>query len=58
MTGFRIGYIAASQEFIRAVTALQSHMTGNVCTFGQHGALAALAMNDQRSGGVARRHGG
>ena len=46
MTGFRIGYIAASHEFIRAVTALQSHMTGNVYTFGQHGALAALAMND------------
>ncbi len=46
MTGFRIGYIAASHEFIRAVTGLQSHMTGNVCTFGQHGALAALAMDD------------
>ncbi len=42
MTGFRIGYIAASAEFIAAVTGLQSHMTGNVCTFAQYGALAAL----------------
>jgi aspartate aminotransferase len=46
MTGFRIGYIAAPQEFIRAVADLQSHMTGNVCTFAQHGALAALGMDD------------
>ncbi len=45
MTGFRIGYIAASQEFIRAVSGLQSHMAGNVCTFAQHGALSALAMD-------------
>jgi aspartate aminotransferase len=44
MTGFRIGFIAASQEFIRAVAGLQSHMTGNVCTFAQHGALKALDM--------------
>jgi aspartate aminotransferase len=47
MTGFRTGYLAASQEFIRAVAGLQSHMTGNVCTFAQHGALAALAMEDR-----------
>ncbi len=47
MTGFRIGYVAASREFIRAFTALQSHLTGNVCTFGQYGALAALSMDDR-----------
>ena len=47
MTGFRIGYIAAPQEFIRAVGGLQSHMTGNVCTFAQYGALAALGMDDK-----------
>jgi len=45
MTGFRIGYIAAPQEFIRAVAGLQSHMTGNVCTFAQYGSLKALDMN-------------
>jgi aspartate aminotransferase len=45
MTGFRIGYIAAPQEFIRALAGLQSHMTGNVCTFAQYGSLKALDMN-------------
>ena len=47
MTGFRVGYIAAPHEFIRAVAGLQSHMTGNVCTFAQHGALAALGMDER-----------
>ncbi len=45
MTGYRIGYIAANREFISAVAGLQSHLTGNVCTFGQYGALAALDMD-------------
>jgi len=44
MTGFRIGYVAASTEVIAALNKLQSHVTGNVCTFAQHGALAALGM--------------
>jgi aspartate aminotransferase len=44
MTGFRIGYIAASEDIIRAINKLQSHVTGNVCTFVQHGALGALNM--------------
>jgi len=42
MTGFRIGYAAAPQEIISAMARLQSHLTGNVCTFVQHGALAAI----------------
>jgi len=46
MTGFRLGYMAASRDIIRAINRLQSHLTGNVCTFVQHGALAALKMKD------------
>ena len=42
MTGFRIGYAAAPEEIITAMARLQSHLTGNVCTFAQHGALAAV----------------
>jgi aspartate aminotransferase len=42
MTGFRVGYLAAAPDIIAAVGKLQSHLTGNVCTFAQHGALAAL----------------
>ena len=45
MTGFRVGYVAASREIIVALARLQSHLTGNVCTFAQEGALAALSLN-------------
>lgn len=45
MTGFRVGYVAASTSIIRALTTLQGHLCGNVCTFAQHGALAALKMD-------------
>jgi aspartate aminotransferase len=41
MTGFRVGYLAASGDLPRALEGLQSHLCGNVCTFVQHGALAA-----------------
>ena len=47
MTGFRLGYAAASHDIIRAINRLQSHLTGNVCTFVQHGGLAALGMQDE-----------
>ena len=46
MTGFRIGYMAAPPEIVAAIGRLQSHLTGNVCTFAQHGALAALDMDE------------
>ncbi|MBT8339736.1 MAG: aminotransferase class I/II-fold pyridoxal phosphate-dependent enzyme, partial [Desulfatitalea sp.] len=32
MTGFRIGYVAAEKNVIQALTRLQSHLSGNVCT--------------------------
>jgi aspartate aminotransferase len=42
MTGWRIGYLAAPLDLIKAVSTLQSHSTSNVCTFAQYGAIAAL----------------
>ncbi len=42
MTGWRIGYTAASEEIIGAMGKIQSHSTSNVCTFAQYGAIAAL----------------
>jgi aspartate aminotransferase len=45
MTGFRIGYIAAPRQFIAASSKIQSHLSGNVCTFAQYGALAALSLD-------------
>ena len=46
MTGFRVGYIAAPEEIIAALSKLQSHLSGNVCTFAQYGALAALSLDN------------
>jgi aspartate aminotransferase len=43
MTGFRVGYAAAPMPVIEAMIRLQGHLTGNVCTFVQAGALAAVA---------------
>jgi len=45
MTGFRIGYVAAPEKIIAALSKIQSHLSGNVCTFAQYGALAALSLD-------------
>jgi aspartate aminotransferase len=45
MTGYRLGYVAAHCDVISTLTRLQSHLCGNVCSFAQHGALAALEMD-------------
>lgn len=42
MTGWRIGYLAAPVELIKATVKIQGHSTSNVCTFAQYGAIAAL----------------
>jgi aspartate aminotransferase len=44
MTGFRVGYLAADAQFVKAVARVHGHVTGNVCTFAQHGAAAALKL--------------
>ncbi len=47
MTGFRVGYAVAPTDVAQALIRLQSHLTGNVCTFAQYGAVSALAMGDE-----------
>jgi aspartate aminotransferase len=42
MTGFRVGYAVGPRPLMLAMTRLQSHLCGNVCTFVQYGALAAM----------------
>ena len=42
MTGWRVGYLAAVPEIIKAATLIQGHSTSNICTFAQYGAIAAL----------------
>lgn len=59
MTGFRVGYVAGPEPVVRSLLKFQSHLCGNVCTFAQHGALAALHMDqtvlDQRRAILRRR---
>ncbi|NNG00136.1 MAG: pyridoxal phosphate-dependent aminotransferase [Desulfobacteraceae bacterium] len=45
MTGFRVGCAIGPDSVISAMGRLQGHVTGNVCTFAQHGALAALSLD-------------
>lgn len=47
MTGFRMGYLVAEEEIIKAVSKLQSHSFGNNCTFAQYGAIEALNMDQK-----------
>lgn len=42
MTGWRIGYVAANDEIIKAVKGVQSHMTSAGNTISQYAALEAL----------------
>jgi aspartate/methionine/tyrosine aminotransferase len=43
MTGWRVGWMIAPADVIRAATNLQSHTTSNVCNVAQRAALAAVA---------------
>ena len=42
MTGWRVGCAAGPKQVIAAMTALQSHMSGNINTIAQYAALEAL----------------
>ncbi|MFQ5707242.1 MAG: pyridoxal phosphate-dependent aminotransferase [bacterium] len=43
MTGWRIGYLAATPEIVKAVSKIQSHSTSNPCSISQKASLAALS---------------
>lgn len=42
MTGWRIGYCAASKKIAKLMISIQSHVTSNVCSITQYAALEAL----------------
>ena len=42
MTGWRLGYAAASEQIVKHMTSIQSHMTSNVNTIAQYAAIEAL----------------
>lgn len=43
MTGWRIGYMAANDEIIKAATKIQSQQTSNICSIAQYAAIEALS---------------
>src|SRR6185436_15201208 len=47
MTGWRLGYMAASEPVAKAVDNIQSHSTSHACSFAQKGAIAALKGDQQ-----------
>jgi len=47
MTGWRLGYLAASESIAKAIDSIQSHSTSNPCSFAQQGGLAALKGDQQ-----------
>ena len=42
MTGWRVGYVLANVDLIKAMSKIQGQSTSNVCSFAQKGAVAAL----------------
>lgn len=42
MTGWRLGYVAASEEIIKGISSLQGHSSSNSTTFVQWAAITAL----------------
>lgn len=46
MTGWRIGYLAASKDVAKAIDSFQSHATSNACSISQYAAIEALASPD------------
>lgn len=42
MTGWRLGFLAAQPDIVKAVTKIQSHSTSNPCSISQRAGVAAL----------------
>ncbi len=53
MTGWRVGWAAAPETLVRAMTRLQGHVNTNTALPAQHAALAALADEPARAAAVA-----
>lgn len=48
MTGWRLGYAAASSEIVKLMSAMQSHLTSNASTISQYAGLAALTSSQAK----------
>ncbi len=52
MTGWRIGYLAAPTDVVKAVSKIQSHSTSNPCSISQWASVAALKAGDTLTGAM------
>jgi aspartate/methionine/tyrosine aminotransferase len=43
MTGWRVGYVLAHPDLVKAMTKIQGQSTSNICSIAQKGAVAALS---------------
>lgn len=48
MTGWRIGYLGANDDVVRAISTLQSHSTSNPTSISQKAAVTALHMDESQ----------
>lgn len=46
MTGWRVGYLAAEQQIVKAAAKVQSHTTSNITSISQYAAIAAFELRD------------
>lgn len=53
LTGWRIGYVAASREVINGINVIQSHMSGNASIISQLAAIEILKQGDKSDKFVA-----
>ncbi len=54
MTGWRLGYLAAEAEIVRAVSNLQDHSTSNPSSISQKAALAAFSLGEDYFKGIKK----
>ncbi|POB14919.1 pyridoxal phosphate-dependent aminotransferase [Halobacteriovorax sp. DA5] len=54
MTGFRVGYMIAKEEFIKKVDSFQGHLCGNIPPFTQYGAINAIEHSDEIIGDMLK----
>lgn len=47
LTGWRVGYVIAEQEIIKAIAKVQSHLLGNTSNLSQFAAMAGLEHDDK-----------
>ena len=54
MTGWRVGYLAAPKDIVKAIDSFQSHATSNASSISQYATIEALASSDEEIQAMVR----